>query len=226
MLGQRLYLLAGFQSTHPHGVRQCINTTYVRVACFNPRTHTGCDTYQTLHACADSVSIHAPTRGATSIISLAWSGIEFQSTHPHGVRLICFLSVFPRKRCFNPRTHTGCDFPLFNWDKSKKGFNPRTHTGCDLKEHISINRIRIVSIHAPTRGATVSLSLAKATKQVSIHAPTRGATPLRKANIQGNQVSIHAPTRGATYRQILVQFPSGFNPRTHTGCDSVQSYIL
>ena len=76
-----------FQSTHPHGVRQCINTTYVRVACFNPRTHTGCDTYQTLHACADSVSIHAPTRGATSIISLAWSGIEFQSTHPHGVRL-------------------------------------------------------------------------------------------------------------------------------------------
>ena len=97
-----------FQSTHPHGVRQCINTTYVRVACFNPRTHTGCDTYQTLHACADSVSIHAPTRGATSIISLAWSGIEFQSTHPHGVRLIAFPvpTIF---NSFNPRTHTGCD---------------------------------------------------------------------------------------------------------------------
>ena len=121
-----------FQSTHPHGVRQCINTTYVRVACFNPRTHTGCDTYQTLHACADSVSIHAPTRGATSIISLAWSGIEFQSTHPHGVRLICFLSVFPRKRCFNPRTHTGCDLTtLCFYPDLVYRFNPRTHTGCD-----------------------------------------------------------------------------------------------
>ena len=143
-----------FQSTHPHGVRQCINTTYVRVACFNPRTHTGCDIYNISRLVWYRVSIHAPTRGATDLLSFSLSSqAMFQSTHPHGVRRLDSI-VSGVSLCFNPRTHTGCDFPLFNWDKSKKGFNPRTHTGCDLKEHISINRIRIVSIHAPTRGAT------------------------------------------------------------------------
>lgn len=40
-------------------------------------------------------------------------------------------------------------------------------------------------------------------------------------------VSIHAPTWGATIRVIpdTTKIHS-FNPRTHTGCDSVQSYIL
>ena len=34
----------------------------------------------------------------------------------------------------------------------------------------------IVSIHAPTRGATISDRQAAAWEEVSIHAPTRGAT--------------------------------------------------
>ncbi len=33
---------------------------------------------------------------------------------------------------------------------------------------------------------------------VSIHAPTRGATISDSLDIDGNGVSIHAPTRGAT----------------------------
>ena len=33
-------------------------------------------------------------------------------------------------------------------------------------------------------------------------------------------VSIHAPTRGATqYGNVVSKYFSGFNPRTHTGCD-------
>ena len=35
-----------------------------------------------------------------------------------------------------------------------KCFNPRTHTGCDLVVLTSSNNLIIVSIHAPTRGAT------------------------------------------------------------------------
>ena len=124
------------------------------------------------------VSIHAPTRGAT-IIPFAptrrWRG--FQSTHPHGVRqgyCTCF-SCFGKG--FNPRTHTGCDakcityyltHPKFQsthphgvrrshdlW--SRRGltcFNPRTHTGCDLYMRKKYCQ-HVVSIHAPTRGATV-----------------------------------------------------------------------
>ena len=33
--------------------------------CFNPRTHTGCDTTQKIPGVQSQVSIHAPTRGAT-----------------------------------------------------------------------------------------------------------------------------------------------------------------
>ena len=34
--------------------------------------------------------------------------------------------------------------------------------------------------------------------QVSIHAPTRGATVITSEIVTGAEVSIHAPTRGAT----------------------------
>ena len=101
----------------------------------------------------------------------------------------------------------------------------------------------VVSIHAPTRGATVipckksSISWFQSTHphgvrlgpeiiklgpvHVSIHAPTRGATTCRQA-CRGSllRVSIHAPTRGATIEKFSGSpEASCFNPRTHTGCD-------
>ena len=40
-----------------------------------------------------------------------------------------------------------------------KCFNPRTHTGCDMREvHLPVHLVD-VSIHAPTRGATVYSTL-------------------------------------------------------------------
>ena len=55
------------------------------------------------------------------------------------------------------------------------GFNPRSHAGSDalLQAFFRIGR---VSIHAPTRGATISTILKISINTVSIHAPTRGAT--------------------------------------------------
>jgi len=56
----------------------------------------------------------------------------------------------------------------------------------------------VVSIHAPTRGATSLFERLKVLSGVSIHAPTRGATPESVSCRFCNAVSIHAPTRGAT----------------------------
>ena len=77
-----------FQSTHPHGVRLA----------------SGFPPYFT-----NSVSIHAPARGATSLNSI------------------------PTKTTFgfNPRTRTGCDQVYMVNVNSARGFNPRTRTGCD-----------------------------------------------------------------------------------------------
>ena len=98
------------------------------------------------------VSIHAPTRGATS------SFIKTQ-----------------KEMCFNPRTHEGCDLLRLLRASHQLCFNPRTHEGCDLLRHQDKPR-NVVSIHAPTRGATPKSHQGARRNLVSIHAPTRGAT--------------------------------------------------
>ena len=55
---------------------------------FNPRTRTGCDIY---------------------LYTLTPLSAQFQSTHPHGVRLKYSRMARDSKLCFNPRTRTGCD---------------------------------------------------------------------------------------------------------------------
>ena len=153
-----LYVQGGerFQSTHPHGVRPPYSIHYdfllpvsihaptrgatgrylpsgnIQLS-FNPRTHTRCDSLGGLLVEKRGVSIHAPTRGATlrGLITTRLH-LMFQSTHPHEVRLSLRRYVM-RSKCFNPRTHTRCD----------------SFFAC-----ISFG-IYAVSIHAPTRGATV-----------------------------------------------------------------------
>ena len=60
-----------------------------------------------------------------------------------------------RSKCFNPRTHTGCDSSGIVTSDAISSFNPRTHTGCDPACKSRLNRKFQVSIHAPTRGATL-----------------------------------------------------------------------
>ena len=62
----------------------------------------------------------------------------------------------------------------------------------------------LVSIHAPTRGATLEHIFANNGVLVSIHAPTRGATFEDIIAFGLNGVSIHAPTRGATDIHLLI----------------------
>ena len=76
----------------------------------------------------------------------------FQSTLPHG----------ERHTRTTPTAATGC-------------FNPRSHMGSDVMDSLERTGI-IVSIHAPTWGATVPLTPLFAFLLVSIHAPTWGAT--------------------------------------------------
>ena len=76
-----------FQSTHPHGVRPFADCCFHSSSCFNPRTHMGCDIQCKTARRRKTVSIHAPTWGATKRSSIVgFHNIKFQSTHPHGVR--------------------------------------------------------------------------------------------------------------------------------------------
>ena len=87
--------------------------------------------------------------------------------------------------------------------------------------------MEIISIHAPTRGATKQdfivpfhyyfnpRSHERSDKEstekikdraISIHAPTRGATALNRTFDVPFDISIHAPTRGATARILRVPY--------------------
>ena len=69
---------------------------------------------------------------------------------------ISFMKKLALYKCFNPRTHTGCDGSSPRLPLRSKCFNPRTHTGCDILFPVADIIVGPVSIHAPTRGATSS----------------------------------------------------------------------
>ena len=77
---------------------------------------------------------------------------QFQSTHPYRVWLMCLPAVI-QPLCFNPHTHTGCDFirlTLFVYDT--------------------------VSIHTPIQGVTQVWYYQVEGDEVSIHTPIQGVT--------------------------------------------------
>ncbi len=121
-----------FQSTRPHGARRDERSAFKRLLCFNPRAHTGRDDMSLLFmAQPDCFNPRAHT-GRDSPLRLILSTISlFQSTRPHGARRICSN--------------------IRQW--STISFNPRAHTGRDVLT-LWLLLPSIVSIHAPTRGAT------------------------------------------------------------------------
>ena len=120
---------------------------------------------------------------------------------------------------FNPRSHKGSDLFIQDENGSYPNFNPRSHKGSDLLQEREKGKDKI-SIHAPTRGATIPCFFLSQCKQISIHAPTRGATEMienmfpncgfqstlpqgerrgySRDGYSRDMISIHAPTRGAT----------------------------
>ena len=80
----------------------------------------------------------------------------------------------------------------------------------------------VISIHAPTRGATLSLSGYPVIYGISIHAPTRGATFSRwwKRQVISNfNPRSHEGSDPKTMRSTMWHWD--FNPRSHEGSDTI-----
>ena len=111
---------------------------------------------------------------------------------------ISFMKKLALYKCFNPRTHTGCDLlgkvlttRLYSFQSTHphgvrqsqaltphawhrfQSTHPHGVRPCDMG---SKPFPLVVSIHAPTRGATSPSLSPRIRIRVSIHAPTRGAT--------------------------------------------------
>ena len=120
----------------------------------------------------------------------------FQSTHPHGVRLLTLLQILILLTFQSTHPH-GVRLNLLFMFCPSFGFNPRTHTGCDAS-YPRYFKVFGVSIHAPTRGATAPLNTAAFARMFQSTHPHGVRRDFLTNLILFIMVSIHAPTRGAT----------------------------
>ena len=146
---------------------------------FNPRSHEGSDKVISVDGVWGPISIHAPTRGATISVTSSIKSARFQSTLPRGERqhtvfetLQATISIHaPTRgataqcsisrrvsRVFQSTLPRGeRHMVLFVKRTTHRDFNPRSHEGSDLS-YLQAFMPCIISIHAPTRGATAILS--------------------------------------------------------------------
>ena len=148
----------------------------------------------------------------------------FQSTRPRGARrrFVPFSDKSLMFQSTRPRGARQCVYLEAGWLNQFQSTRPR---GARRSWANSGATGTWVSIHAPTRGATVNSKSNCRRQNVSIHAPTRGATmtnlrTVRTCQFQSTRprgarlaqkweclvryiVSIHAPTRGATHYSII-----------------------
>ena len=103
--------------------------------------------------------------------------ILFQSTLPREERQTLDLQGFA-DYYFNPRSHERSDGVNTGAIGGFNNFNPRSHERSDYKPLIYKALQTIISIHAPTRGATTREGRKAVRDGISIHAPTRGATAI------------------------------------------------
>ena len=84
----------------------------------------------------------------------------------------------------------------------------------------------IISIHAPTRGATEQSRQQGLHVPISIHAPTRGATKLRYRALKGNIFQSTLPREERRCRSSVMCSIKYFNPRSHERSDKKITYQL
>ena len=150
--------------------------SFSAIGYFNPRSRMGSDKGEFIYLRrTQSISIHAPAWGATGDPTLDWSRQSFQSTLPHGERLVIITPDFVITH-FNPRSRMGSDVcamvSIFRRNKFQStlphgerhssktlnairfDFNPRSRMGSDMDKINSAPTPPKISIHAPAWGAT------------------------------------------------------------------------
>ena len=143
-----------FQSTLPREERLFHNCFEHVFNYFNPRSHERSDTMPTpIKLSRSHISIHAPTRGATSSVVCLNSSMRNFNPRSHERSDSSRRSNHKCKANFNPRSHERSDSCKILSSPCSFYFNPRSHERSDFQFCFGFWFCEI-SIHAPTRGAT------------------------------------------------------------------------
>ena len=166
-----------------------------------------------------NISIHAPTRGATKYSFSIFRYVYFNPRSHEGSdarfdkrqnKVTVFQSTLPRGErrgvfwcdclCdnFNPRSHEGSDEAGPEIVEMVNDFNPRSHEGSDVFSGFS-TVVLSISIHAPTRGATIAVDF-----DGTLH------TDFNPRSHEGSDGILPG----------CMEQNSDFNPRSHEGSDT------
>ena len=186
-----------FQSTHPHGVRR---QKHQEITVFH------------------YVSIHAPTRGATHPIQGDVEQTRFQSTHPHGVRLIVFFPISIMHLFQSTHPHGVRPITMF-LVRSQRCFNPRTHTGCDWTgSDLAALAPKFQSTHPHGVRPPEQRFIERVFEFQSTH--PHGVRPRWYTDdVTGQKFQSTHPHGVRLDGSVTISVVVSFNPRTHTGCD-------
>ena len=258
-----------FQSTRPRGARQASTRPRAARRSFNPRAHVGRDhlfvNCHNLHFLFQStrprgarppqapppllasVSIHAPTWGATCFLLLivvmifvsihapTWGATlpsqsiyrisSFQSTRPRGARLGHRFSNIDVARFQSTRPRGAR--PLFSQTKSEsclfQSTRPRGARPFWGREKVNNKKFQSTR----PRGARLNALFDKIDDlTVSIHAPTWGATPSLADAPPAHSFNPRAHVGRDQVCRGHLPLSRGFNPRAHVGRDRVFSKCL
>ena len=178
------YLLRSFQSNTSISIHAPTNgatcETYVvmpTVDNFNPRSDERSDNIcnTTLHI-TFTISIHAPTNGATkmTIINKNPRYISIHAPTNGATRQPMYKGYGCRH--FNPRSDERSDSDSVIDPQSTVVFQSTLRRTERPQLLAAVTFSAIISIHAPTNGATNSVAVPLCDDTISIHAPTNGAT--------------------------------------------------
>ena len=192
----RLYIL--FQSTLPREERRCRLSALLLLCHFNPRSHERSDLkpHVTVNQAAKFQST-LPREERPSCGSRWGAGVNFNPrSHERSDKV---STAICRVVChFNPRSHERSD-PVGSCQTHYcQHFNPRSHERSDKLYRIAWCQFVVFQSTLPREERQCREYAEIAAELISIHAPTRGATSMCILSPPTLHISIHAPTRGAT----------------------------
>ena len=152
--------------------------------------------FDSLHP--EYISIHAPTRGATSSDPTEKARPANFNPRSHersdqmrqsGYACLVISIHAPTRGATTSRFASGC--PGFY-------FNPRSHERSDTEGKALVMLVVLFQSTLPREERHGNRRHPADADEISIHAPTRGATTSDTDVLKSGYISIHAPTRGAT----------------------------
>ena len=152
--------------------------TILRYPDFNPRAHEGRDVKCRLKVFFFLISIHAPTRGATSL------GHAYLVPFKH----------------FNPRAHEGRDISILYAPVCLKSFQSTRPRGARHNPTMVMYKGKKFQSTRPRGARRVDFRAQPVQILISIHAPTRGATSSKQPSSQNQKFQSTRP-RGARQRR-------------------------